>query len=112
SRRAVERARLGQGPTFLEFRTYRWRGHVGASWDEDVGVQRKNELSEWLPKDPLLRLKNLLLEKGVSLSEINGMDRDAVQEADAALLFAKSSPLPLPGTLLKHVFAPPRGANA
>jgi pyruvate dehydrogenase E1 component alpha subunit len=50
---AVERARSGAGPSLLECRTFRWRGHVGASFDLDVGCQRRGELSEWLLKDPI-----------------------------------------------------------
>jgi pyruvate dehydrogenase E1 component alpha subunit len=51
---AVQRARSGNGPQFLECRTYRWRGHVGASWDMDVGVKRRDELNDWLSKDPIM----------------------------------------------------------
>jgi acetoin:2,6-dichlorophenolindophenol oxidoreductase subunit alpha len=65
ARKAVVRAREGLGPTLLECRTFRWRGHVGASFDMDVGVQRQGELKEWMPKDPLLRLSEQLLERGV-----------------------------------------------
>ena len=42
-----------KGPAILECMTYRWRGHVGSSWDEDVGVKRKDELGVWLEKDPI-----------------------------------------------------------
>jgi len=65
ARTAVERARHGQGPTLIECRTFRWRGHVGASYDLDVGVERRGELSEWLPRDPLGRLRDRLIERGV-----------------------------------------------
>ena len=50
--RAVLRTREGNGPTLLECRTFRWRGHVGPSWDMDVGLERDDELKEWLPRDP------------------------------------------------------------
>jgi len=53
ARRAVAGARSGTGPWFLECRTFRWRGHVGASTDQDVGVRRRGELAEWLERDPL-----------------------------------------------------------
>src|SRR4029078_13002467 len=60
---AIQVLKEGQGPVLLECRTYRWRGHVGASWDMDVGVKRKDELKDWMRKDPILRLKDHLLEK-------------------------------------------------
>src|ERR1700722_11538243 len=50
---AVAMARNGEGPSFLECRTFRWRGHVGASSDIDVGVERRGELAQWMGKDPL-----------------------------------------------------------
>ena len=64
--RAVARARSGDGPTMLECRTYRWRGHVGPSWDMDVGVKRKDELQEWLP-----RLRQLDLQAKQTLVYFN-----------------------------------------
>ena len=65
ARAAVERARRGEGPTLIECRTFRWRGHVGASFDLDVGVERRGELAEWLPRDPVRRLREHLMERGV-----------------------------------------------
>jgi TPP-dependent pyruvate/acetoin dehydrogenase alpha subunit len=50
---AVDRARSGGGPSFFECRTFRWRGHVGPSYDLDVGVKRRPELAEWIEKDPI-----------------------------------------------------------
>src|SRR5580704_24623 len=60
ARAAVEKARLGLGPSFIECRTFRWRGHVGASYDLDVGVKRHGELSEWIGKDPVQRVASAL----------------------------------------------------
>jgi TPP-dependent pyruvate/acetoin dehydrogenase alpha subunit len=86
---AVERARSGEGPTLIECRTFRWRGHVGASFDLDVGVERRGELAEWLPRDPLRRLTDQLIESGVvDLAQleqaIDARIRSAVEEARAA----------------------------
>jgi pyruvate dehydrogenase E1 component alpha subunit len=55
SQKLVERARSGEGPGFLEAVTYRWRGHVGPREDEDVGVQRKDDLARWKLRDPIRR---------------------------------------------------------
>jgi acetoin:2,6-dichlorophenolindophenol oxidoreductase subunit alpha len=86
---AVKRARSGEGPTLIECRTFRWRGHVGASFDLDVGVERRGELAEWLPRDPLRRLTDQLIESGVvDLAQleqaIDARIRSAVEEARAA----------------------------
>ena len=66
ARAAVERARSGAGPTLIECRTFRWRGHVGASFDLDVGVERRGELADWLPRDPLRRLAEELTGRGIT----------------------------------------------
>jgi pyruvate dehydrogenase E1 component alpha subunit len=86
---AVKRARSGDGPTLIECRTFRWRGHVGASFDLDVGVERRGELAEWLPRDPLRRVADELIERGVLDLErreqaINDRVNTAVEQARAA----------------------------
>jgi TPP-dependent pyruvate/acetoin dehydrogenase alpha subunit len=100
ARRAVELARQGGGPTLLECRTFRWRGHVGSSFDLDVGVERRGELSSWLQRDPLGRAER---ELGTSL----GMTRaaEAIQaEIEQALDAARHAPAPYAGRVLEHVF--------
>ena len=100
---AVERARSGAGPTLLECRTYRWRGHVGPSWDMDVGVKRKDELQDWLPKDPVARTRRRLLESGLPEEECREIERAAMAEVEAAVVFARESPYPDESELMKHV---------
>lgn len=102
---AAGRARNGSGPTFLEFRTFRWRGHVGASWDINVGVKRSDELKDWLPKDPIARTRKQLGGMGVSQSVFETIGSGAQQEVQAAVAFARESPLPEAGAYLEHVFA-------
>ena len=50
---AVNRARSGLGPTLIECKTYRWRGHVGPSWDLNVNIRDKEELDAWMQRDPI-----------------------------------------------------------
>ncbi len=102
---AVARARRGDGPTLLECRTFRWRGHVGPSWDIDVGVKRKDELKDWLPRDPIPRLRSRLVEQGCANDELDAVDRRVRQEVREAVDHARSSPMPDPGELTEHVFA-------
>jgi pyruvate dehydrogenase E1 component alpha subunit len=104
ARDAVERARDGQGPTLLECRTYRWRGHVGPAWDLDVGEQRRRELEEWLPKDPLPRLHRQIVEAGGRLDEFDAMEQKVRANIETAVQFARDSPLPDPSELLQHVY--------
>jgi acetoin:2,6-dichlorophenolindophenol oxidoreductase subunit alpha len=98
---AVERARSGEGPSFLECRTFRWRGHVGASSDIDVGVERRGELSEWILRDPIERAASRLRECGIDFldeSAVHGEIREALREA-------REAPLPPAARVFDHVFA-------
>lgn len=94
---AVNRARRGDGPTFLELRTYRWRGHVGHRWDEDVGVKRKDELKDWMPRCPIKRLRD-------RVADPESIERSARAEVDAAVAFAEASPYPAASELKDHLF--------
>jgi acetoin:2,6-dichlorophenolindophenol oxidoreductase subunit alpha len=101
---AVTLARRGSGPTLLECRTYRWRGHVGASWDMDVGVKRKDELHQWLDKDPIARSRDRLFQIGVGAGDCQEIERAAATEVEDAVRFARQSPYPCDGELTKHVW--------
>ncbi|MGH7879234.1 MAG: thiamine pyrophosphate-dependent enzyme, partial [Candidatus Binataceae bacterium] len=104
ARAAAEQARQGKGPTLLECRTYRWRGHVGPSWDMDVGLKRKDELKDWLARDPLARLRELLLHRGFTPASLDGLESECLAEVNDAVRFARESPLPAADGVLRHVF--------
>ena len=101
---AAQRALKSEGPTLLECRTYRWRGHVGPDWNYDVGVRRKDELKQWLPKDPIARSKKRLLESGVAEKTLIEMESIIEKEIDEAIVFARESPYPAMQTLGNHLF--------
>lgn len=102
--KAVKRARNGEGPTLLECRTYRWRGHVGPSKDMDVGVKRKDEMGEWLPKDPLTLARNHLLKLGKSSAELKKINLEVQKEIRRSIAFARTSSYPDVDTILDHVY--------
>lgn len=101
---AINRARNGEGPTLLECRTYRWRGHVGPAWDMDVGVQRKDELKDWFPKDPVARAQACLVEFGMRQERFDQIEQEIRVEVEDAVSFARESPYPDETELLEHVF--------
>ena len=107
--KAVHRARKGEGPTLLECRTYRWRGHVGPSMD--VGVKRSDELRNWLTKDPILRAQTPLVDSGMKNAKIEELDRDLKLEIQNAIRFARESSSPPETELKNHVFVNARVAN-
>ncbi|MEX1027274.1 MAG: thiamine pyrophosphate-dependent dehydrogenase E1 component subunit alpha [Candidatus Paceibacterota bacterium] len=100
----VAEARRGDGPALLELRTFRWRGHVGPKWDEDVGVKRKGELSQWLPFDPIARCERELLEDGVSQAALEATRNRVAAKIHEAVAFAERSPMPLPETVNNNVY--------
>ena len=103
---AVDRARSGYGPTLLECRTYRWRGHVGPSWDMDVGVKRRDELKDWLSKDPVANARSRLMQMGVPPVEFETAEKNIRTEVEEAIGFARQSAYPLESELLECVFHP------
>lgn len=102
--KAVLRARNGDGPSLLEFQTYRWRGHVGAAWDFEIG-NRRRELDQWIEKDPLLRTENWLVAAGVDPQDLRAIETVAREAVDRAIQTARNSPYPDPGRILDFVYS-------
>ena len=104
--RAVQKARRGGGPTFLELATYRWREHCGPDYDNDLGYRTEAEFLAWKVRDPIDSFGARLLSEGVLNDEaIDAMARIAEEEMDEAVAFAKASPSPQEESLLEHVYA-------
>jgi pyruvate dehydrogenase E1 component alpha subunit len=101
---AVARARRGEGPTFIEAKTYRWREHVGPNFDIDVGYRTQAELDGWMARDPIAALARALEARGI-LSAAERASIDALLEAEVAdaVSFAKTSPFPEPAMLRTDV---------
>lgn len=108
ARWAVGRCRKGQGPVFLEFRTYRFRGHVGP--DDNIqgshtDIRPQSEVRRWLQKDPIKRFERYLTRNGILDARTLHAIRDEAQaEVEAAHAFAQASPLPAPEELTDYVY--------
>ncbi|HPV83076.1 MAG: thiamine pyrophosphate-dependent dehydrogenase E1 component subunit alpha [Nitrospira sp.] len=109
AQQAVHLARIGEGPTLLECRTYRWRGHVGPAADLEVGADRRRELDEWQRHDPIAQCRALLCTRGVSSDSVDSVAAKVREEIEAAVRFARQSPDPDESELLQHVYAVRRG---
>jgi len=93
---AVERAREGKGPTLIEAKTYRFRGHCGATTPH----QNPEECEQWKQRDPILLFERYLLGEQILKEEDLQQVRVAVeQELAEAERFALDSPLPSPDLL-------------
>jgi len=103
---AIEKARRGEGPTFLEFATYRWREHCGPDYDHESGCRPKNEFEGWMKRCPIDNLKRRLLEDGMlSESAADEMTNRLRTEIDEAVSFAKESPFPEESSASEGVYA-------
>jgi pyruvate dehydrogenase E1 component alpha subunit len=69
ARDAVAAARRGDGPSFLECVTYRWREHVGPLWDYDQGYRTKAEVDEWIARCPMTRESRSEIERAVAAAK-------------------------------------------
>ncbi|MFX0197713.1 MAG: thiamine pyrophosphate-dependent dehydrogenase E1 component subunit alpha [Candidatus Hodarchaeota archaeon] len=100
---AVARARNGEGPTLIEAKTYRYKGH---SRFDPAKYRPNGELNEWLEKDPIERMKRTLIEEKIlSEPEYLHMRDEIIDAVEAAAKFAIESPLPAPEETLTDVFA-------
>lgn len=100
---AVERARAGGGPTFIECKTWRHRGHFQG---EDPSYMYGEEHDRWLAKCPIRRYGDALVEAGIATrEELEAVDQAIQAEIDRAVEFAEASPWPDPETALEDVYA-------
>src|SRR3989337_1038844 len=104
AKEAVDRARRGEGPTFIEAKTYRLVPHT--SDDDDRRYRSREEVEEWAKKDPIIRFQAYLEEHGLLDAKTRDeLARKAAEEVDAATEYAENAPLPDPQSALKHAFA-------
>ena len=106
TREAVERAREGLGPSFLEFSTYRWREHCGPNYDNDIGYRTEDEFFEWKKRCPIETFQKRLMAEGVlNGTEVEELKKSIRREIDDAFDFAKKSPFPSEEKLLTKLYA-------
>jgi pyruvate dehydrogenase E1 component alpha subunit len=99
---AVARAREGKGPTLVECKTMRMRGHFEG---DPQRYRPEGETKEWQGKDPIPRFEARLVEMGVlSKDEVVAIDASIRKELDEAVRFAEQSPAPEPAELTEDVF--------
>lgn len=100
--RAVKRAREGGGPTLLEIKTYRYRGH---SMSDPQKYRTKEEVEEYKQRDPIEHCHRVLVSDfGVAESEIEAINERVRLEVEDCVKFAEESPWPSDDELLKDVY--------
>ncbi len=103
---AVAHARAGEGPVFLELKTYRWREHCGPGFDNHIGYRTEAEYLSWRARDPIANFEARLQQAGEfdEIRDARFKDEVAAEIADA-FAAAKAAPLPAGSTLMDHVYA-------
>ena len=102
-KRAVENARAGNGPTLLEMKTYRYRGH---SMSDPAKYRTKEEVDEQKAKrDPIDHVKKLITDAGyASEDELKATDREIRAIVTESATFAQESPEPDPSELMTDIY--------
>ena len=100
--KAVRDAREGRVRPSIEAKTYRFRGH----FEGDQQVYRlQSEVDEWRKKDPILKLKSVLIGRGlISEPDYERMEAEAKAKVSGAVKFAEESPAPAPSEYLEDVY--------
>ena len=105
ARNAYERARLGEGPSFIECKTMRMHGHS----EHDAAKYVPRELiDEWKKKDPVINMESHLISNNIAKEEkLKEIGEQVVKEIEDAVEFAEQSPLPEGKEAIEGVYATP-----
>lgn len=100
--RTADRARKGEGPTFVELKTYRYRGH---SMSDPAKYRSKEEVEEYKKVDPIEVVKKQIIDKKyLTEAELEKLEEEIEQEVLDAVEFAENSPYPDVDELYKDVY--------
>uniref|UniRef100_UPI00036C7FA9 thiamine pyrophosphate-dependent dehydrogenase E1 component subunit alpha n=1 Tax=Brevibacillus massiliensis TaxID=1118054 RepID=UPI00036C7FA9 len=101
---AVARARSGEGPTLVEAKTYRWKGH---SKSDAKKYRTREEEMEWRTnRDPIARMRQVLIDEAIlTEAQADEIEQKAKKEIEDAVVFAENSPMPSLDTLEEDVYA-------
>jgi pyruvate dehydrogenase E1 component alpha subunit len=100
--RAAERARSGEGPTLLEFRTYRYKGH---SMSDPQKYRTKDEVEEYKQRDPVEVVRNTILDKKMATeADIEAIEAKVAAQVEESVKFAEESAFPDPSEAMTDIY--------
>jgi len=103
---AVKRAKSGKGPTLVECKTYRFRGHHEGDPNQGLRYRTKEEMAGWRKRCPIESFKQKLLkDKVAQKKEIDEIEIDVERRVEEAFVYAMESPFPKPEEALEDLFA-------
>jgi pyruvate dehydrogenase E1 component alpha subunit len=100
--RAADRARAGEGPSLLEFRTYRYKGH---SMSDPQKYRSKDEVEEYKDRDPLEQVRHTILDKKIAtVKDLDAIEQKVNAQVEESVKFAEESNYPDPSEALKDIY--------
>jgi pyruvate dehydrogenase E1 component alpha subunit len=103
--RAATRARSGEGPTLLEFRTYRYKGH---SMSDPQKYRTKEEVEEYKGRDPIEQVRKTILENKIATEkDLEAIEQKINGQVEESVKFAEESKYPDPSEALHDIYAEP-----
>ena len=103
--KAIERARAGEGPTLMECKTYRWRGHHEGDPNQGKRYRTMEEIQEWMKKCPIKRFEeSLIRDRVLTKSGAEAVRKEAEKAIDDSVEYANQSPFPEPQDLYEDVY--------
>ncbi len=103
--KAVRRGRACEGPTLIECKTYRWRGHHEGDPNQGARYRSKEEIEEWKKKDPIDRLaKKMVTDKVITKKRLAALEKEILEEIDQAVAYADESAFPTVEELYEDVY--------
>lgn len=102
---AVERARNGEGPSFIQCDTYRLKDHHGTKTGVEIGYREQEELDLWASRCPVKKLEELLIREGILTEDKLASVSEAIDhDIEEAFEYARSSPLPDKNELMRDIY--------
>ena len=104
--KAVKSARAGKGPTLIECKTYRFRGHFEGDPNLGTRYRTPEEMEKWKNKCPIKRFKDKVLEKKLlDIKEIDELEQGIKERVEEAIVYADSSVYPEAREIFEDLFA-------
>jgi pyruvate dehydrogenase E1 component alpha subunit len=103
--KAVKRARAGEGPTLVECKTYRWRGHHEGDPNQGARYRTREEIDVWKNKCPIERFaRQLVRNRTATAKKLEAIDREITGLIDAAVAYAETSEFPAYEEMFEDVY--------
>jgi len=103
--KAVKRARAGEGPTLVECKTYRWRGHHEGDPNQGARYRTREEIDVWKNKCPIERFaRQLVRNRTATAKKLEAIDREITGRIDAAVAYAETSEFPAYEEMFEDVY--------